>query len=113
MSLEIKGKIKQKLDIESGVTNAGKNWQRQTFIIDTGAQYNPLVTFSLVGEEKIKKLTAFNVGDNVVVGFNVSSREYKNKWYTSLDAWKIFEDRDAEPSSETVEVDEDDGDLPF
>jgi len=98
MSLEIKGTIKQKLDIESGVTNAGKNWQRQTFVIDTGSQYNPL----------------FNVGDNVVVGFNVSSREFKNKWYTSLDAWKIFEDRDVEPSSETVDVGEDDSsELPF
>jgi len=114
MSLETTGIIKEKLDVESGVSNAGKNWQSQTFILDTGSQYNPLVAFKCVGKEKVDKLSAFKEGDDVIVGFNVSSREFKGKWYTSLDAWKINQNRDSQPSSETVDVGEDDGsDLPF
>ena len=53
MSLSIKGRITQILDVESGTSKAGKEWKKQAFVVDTGAQYNPLVCFSLFGEEKI------------------------------------------------------------
>ena len=47
MSLSIKGKLSRKLSIESGTSKAGNEWKKQTFILDTGSQYNPeiLTTF--------------------------------------------------------------------
>ena len=53
MSLKIAGTITKILDIEGGVSKNGKEWKKQGFIIDTGAEYNPQICFSLFGEEKI------------------------------------------------------------
>jgi len=48
MSLAITGKLVKALDVESGTSKAGKEWKKQSFVIDTGAQYNPEVCFSLI-----------------------------------------------------------------
>ena len=89
MSLAIKGRIKTILDVESGTSKAGKGWRKQSFVVDTGAQYNPDVCFGVFGDEKIDMLAKFNPGAEVEVAFNVSSREYNGKYYHNIDAWKI------------------------
>ena len=38
MSLAVKGRITKILSIESGTSKAGKEWKKQGFVIDTGAQ---------------------------------------------------------------------------
>ena len=65
MSLTIKGKLSRKLSVESGTSKAGKEWQKQSFLVDTGAQYNPEVCFQLFGEDKIQMLSHHNEGDQV------------------------------------------------
>ena len=112
MSLTVKGKITKILEVESGTSKAGKTWRKQTFVIDTGDQYNPEIAFSVFGDEKVEKLTKYNkVGQEVEVAFNVSSREYNGKYFHNLDAWKIQKvDEDAKP--QTVSEESQDG-LPF
>ena len=73
MSLTIKGKLSRKLSVESGTSKAGKEWKKQSFVVDTGAQYNPEVCFQLFGEDKIQMLSSHNEGDQVEVSFNLSS----------------------------------------
>lgn len=89
MSLSIDGKIVNILEIEKGVSKAGKEWRKQSFVLDTGAHYNPQVCFSVFGDDKLNMLDGFANGQEVKVAFNVSSREYNGKWYHNLDAWKI------------------------
>jgi len=90
MSLTVKGKITKILEVESGTSKAGKEWKKQTFVIDTGDQYNPEIAFSVFGDEKVEKLTKYNkVGDEVKVCFNASSREHNGRYYHNLDAWRI------------------------
>ena len=89
MSLTVKGSIKQKLEVEQGTSKAGKEWKSQSFVVNTGAQYNPDICFKLFGEEKIQMLDNVNDGDEVEVAFNLSSREWNGRWFTSADAWKI------------------------
>ena len=89
MSLAIKGKLSQKLNIESGVSKAGKEWKKQSFIVDTGAQYNPEICFQLFGEEKIDILKHHNEGDEIEVSFNLYSREFNGKYFHNIDAWRI------------------------
>ena len=43
--MEIKGRITKKLEVETGTSKAGKSWQKQSFVVDTGAEYNPEVCF--------------------------------------------------------------------
>ena len=81
MSLSIKGKLSRKLSVESGTSKAGKEWQKQSFLVDTGAQYNPEVCFQLFGEDKIQMLNSHQEGDQVEVSFNLSSREYNGRYF--------------------------------
>jgi len=99
MSLSIKGKISRKLNIESGTSKAGKEWKKQTFLLDTGAQYNPEICFQLFGEEKIEMLNHHNEGDQVEVSFNLSSKEYNGRYFHNIDAWRI-ENRDNKLTNE-------------
>ena len=90
MSLKITGKIKQILEVEKGTSKAGKEYQKINFVIDTGAQYNPDICFQIFGQEKVEQFQKYNKeGDNVDVSFNLSSREFKGKWYHSIDAWRV------------------------
>ena len=89
MSLEISGKLVKILDAQNGVSKSGKEWVKQAFVIDTGAKYNPEVSFNLFGADKVALLDNLHTGENLTVAFNLSSREYKGNYYTSADAWKI------------------------
>jgi len=110
MSLEITGILKEILPIESGKSKAGKEWKKQSFVIDTNAEYNPLVCFGLFGD-KVSELIGLNPGAEITVSFNVSSREFNQKWYHNLDAWKIKTLRNSNYASDHPQSDEDD--LPF
>lgn len=112
--LKIKGKIVKILEVEKGTSQAGKEWKKQNFVIDTGSQYNPEVCFQLFGDEKIENLKKYNkVGQEVEVHFNVSSREYNGKYYHNLDAWKIVKASEEKASPELNKSDTDTDDLPF
>jgi len=91
--LKVTGKIEELLPVESGVSKAGKDWKKQNFVVNTGDEYNPLVCFSVFGDEKVANLANNKVGETVEVAFNVSSRKWekdgKVSYFHNLDAWKI------------------------
>lgn len=89
MSLEVKGNLVKVLEMQSGTSKAGKGWVKQSFVVDTGAKFNPEICFNLFGQEKVDLLLEFSAGDEVEVLFNLSSREYKGNYYTSADVWKM------------------------
>jgi len=77
MNLEMKGKLVKVLDAQKGVSKAGKEWIKTSIVLDNGAKFNPEICFNLFGQEKVDMLLDFNVGDDIEVLFNLSSREYK------------------------------------
>lgn len=88
MSLTIKGKLSQKLAKETVNGKDGKTYDKTTFVIDTGDQYNPLIAFGLFGD-KTALVYNIQVGQEIEVSFNLSSREHNGKWYTQADCWKV------------------------
>ena len=116
MSLSIKGKLSRKLNIESGVSKAGKEWKKQSFLLDTGSQYNPEICFQLFGEEKIEILNHHSEGDKVEVSFNLSSKEYNGRYFHNIDAWRIENisesNKEEDPPEFNAPATEED-DLPF
>ena len=107
MSLAIKGKLVKKLDVESGTSKAGKEWKKQSFLVNTGAQYNPEVCFQLFGDDKIQMLDGVNDGDELEVSFNISSREYNGRYFHNIDAWKISKESTNNNAPETIPPDTD------
>ena len=110
--LKIKGTVKEILQVEKGVSKAGKEWQKQNFVIDTGGKYNPEICFQLFGDEKIGMLRNFGEGQEVEVSFNVSSREYNGRYFHNLDAWMVKPaSEETAPKKQESELVDDD--LPF
>ena len=119
MNLSVKGKLSRKLSIESGTSKSGNEWKKQTFLLDTGAQYNPEICFQLFGEEKIEMLNHHDEGDQVEVSFNLSSKEFNGRYFHNIDAWRIenltkqtAENKIEDPPKFNSSSDEED-DLPF
>jgi len=105
------GEIVKIMEVEKGTSKSGKEWQKLTFVINNGNQYNPEVAFQIFGTDKVEKFNKYNkVGSKVDVSFNVSSREFNGKYYNSLDAWKVFK---AEETKEVAIAGDDSDDLPF
>ena len=87
--MKVNGKLVKFLEVQKGTSKAGKEWMKQEFVIDTGGEYNPEVCVSVFGEDKVKALKQFKEGQELEVEINIYSREYKGKYYHSIDAWKI------------------------
>jgi len=105
--MEITGKLKKKLELEKGVSKAGKEWQKQSVVIDTGSEFNNLVVVSAFGD-KVLKMNKLNEGMDVSILCNVYSREYNGKYYHNIDGYHFVD------KSNTNQADEDfEADVPF
>jgi hypothetical protein len=91
-NLELNGTITLISEVQEGTAKStGNTWKKCGFVVETKGEYPKNVYFTVFGEEKVDNLLKFNkVGQNVDVSFNVESREYNQKYYTDLNAWKIF-----------------------
>lgn len=87
MSLEVTGTLVKVLAEQSGT---GKNgtWVKQEFVIETTEQYPKKICISAWGD-KAAIVKNFNPGDQLKVAFNLESREYNERWYTDVRAWRI------------------------
>lgn len=114
--LKVSGKIIKVLDKVTGTKKDGSGeWVKQSFVIDNGEQFNNLASFEVFGQEKVDNLNKYNkVGDTVEVTFNISCNEWQGKYYTTLQAWKIFK-ADSTPlaNTEPVAIEADGEGLPF
>jgi hypothetical protein len=88
MSLAIKGKLIRILNVESGVARSGNPWKKQEFVVETHDQFPRKICFTLFND-KVSLLNGLSEGDEVEVSFDVESREFNNKWYHNINAWKI------------------------
>ena len=116
MSLKVTGKITKVNGTQSGTSKAGKEWTKLSFLLETTEEYNNLYCFDVFGDEKVENFNKYNkVGQEVDVEFNVKTNEWNDKYFTSLDAWKIFkaEVNDIEVNEPEVVVGGEENDLPF
>ena len=101
--MEVKGKLVKKLDVEIGTSKAGKEWKKQTVVVDTGAEYNPEIAVQAFGDDKIKQLSKLSVGDEVSILCNVSSREYNGKYFHNIDGY-MFSKNTRKQNAEGLDV---------
>lgn len=84
--MEISGKIIADLQETSGQGRNGM-WRSKDYVLETQEQYPKKVCFNLFGD-RIDKFP-LTVGDEITVSFDIESREYNGRWYTSIRAWKV------------------------
>ena len=89
MAMEIEGRIARKLNVQSGTSSRGA-WSKQEFILEyQEGDFPSQVCMNVWGEDKVRDLEKYQVGDKVRVSFNLSSREFNGRWYTDVRAWRI------------------------
>ena len=87
--MEVVGKIIQVLPEQGGISKtSGKEWKLQAYVLETQEQYPRKVHFEVFGEDRIKA-NPCQLDDIVTVSFDIESREFNGRWYTSIRAWKI------------------------
>lgn len=88
MAVEIKCKLVEKLQIESGNTARGP-WCKQNFVVETIESYPRKICMNVWGDDKVSELRAYNPGETLNISVNIESREYNGRWYTDVRAWRI------------------------
>lgn len=84
--MEIRGKIIVKLPLQSGTSKAGNPWSKQEYVLETMEAYPKRVHFDFFGERANQY--PLEVGDLIDLSFDIESREYNGRWYTSIRGWK-------------------------
>ncbi|WP_080240207.1 DUF3127 domain-containing protein [Spirosoma rigui] len=88
MALEIVGKLIKVLPEVSGQSQKGP-WSKQEFVLETlDASYPKKVCLTAWGD-KVADLKQFGDGDTIKATFSAESREYNERWYTELRAFRI------------------------
>lgn len=86
--MEVVGKIIQVLPAQEGVGRNGNPWKVQPYVLETLENYPRKVHFEVFGEDRIKQ-NPCDIDQLVTVSFDIESREFNGRWYTSIRAWKI------------------------
>lgn len=92
MSQQINGVLKKVLPVESGVgRNSGKEWTKGGFVLslDTGSQYPKDVCFTLWGSDKIGDFDRFVEGQELLVSYDMESKESNGRWFTEVKAFRV------------------------
>ena len=106
--MEVKGKLIKKLEVQSGISKAGKDWKKQTVVIDTGEDFNNIIAISAFGD-KLEQLEDLKEGMNVAISCNVYSREYNGRYYHNIDGYWLTSQDNKESKKEFITSD----DMPF
>lgn len=126
MGLEVSGKVFRILNEQKGTSAGGKDWVKQDFVIETEDQYPKKIAITAMGDKIVPSVKGLKLGQLVTVHINIESREYQDKWFSNVNAWRIDKlDGNSTPTNElapsttstktskTTISSNDDDDLPF
>ena len=92
--MEITGKIIKVFPEQSGISQKGNQWKKREYLLETIEQYPRKVFFNFFGERADQY--PLKEGDVKTISFDIESREFNERWYTDIRAWKA---EDAKPES--------------
>jgi hypothetical protein len=84
--MHIQGKVIRVFDVQTGESARG-SWKKREFVLETYAKIPKKICLVLKGESVDS--IQLNSGDSLKVSVDIESREYKEKWYTEIRAWKV------------------------
>ncbi len=86
--MELSGKVIAVLEPRGGVSKTGNEWKVQEYVIETPGTYPRRMCFEVFGADKIQQFN-IQVGEELNVFFDIDAREWQNRWFNSLRAWKV------------------------
>lgn len=85
--MDLQGKIIAALPAKTG-TSARGEWKAQDFVVETHDNFPKKMVFSVFGEERLERFN-IQVGQEVMVSFDVDAREYNGRWFNSIRAFDV------------------------
>jgi hypothetical protein len=84
--MQLTAKLVELLPLQTGTSSKGE-WRKQNIVVETEDQYPKKVCISVWGD----KIDANQLqpGNRLRIDFDIESREYNQRWYTDVKAWKI------------------------
>ena len=92
--MDLQGKIIAALPARSGVSARGE-WKAQDFVVETHDQYPKKMVFSVFGDDRLQRFN-IQIGDEVMVAFDIDAHEYNGRWFNSI---RAFDVRKVDPAS--------------
>lgn len=121
MSFEIEGKLHKKFETE----NKTATFQAREFVVEINTNnYMQYIKFQLT-QDRCELIDQYNEGDQINVHFDLRGREWNEKYFTNLNAWKVENAAAAKPAEDPFSTeafpesndepvfDDAPGDLPF
>ncbi len=85
MSYELTGKLHKKYETES----KSEKFQAREFVVETmDGSYNQYIKFQLT-QDRCALVDDYNEGEQVKVHFDLRGREWNEKYFTNLNAWRL------------------------
>ena len=107
LSFRIRGSLYKKEEVQM----ISENFKKRVFVLEVydNPLYKDYLVFDLI-QEKCSFIDGFNIGDFLIVDFNIKGREYKkegdkNKYFITLQAWRVSKDETTATDSISTNVD--------
>ena len=85
--MELQGKIIVALPERSG-TSARGEWKSQSFVVETHDAYPRKMVFDVFGADRLARFN-IQVGQEVMVSFDIDDHEYKGRWFNNIRAFDV------------------------
>lgn len=92
MSFETTGLLHKVFEQQS----KSETFQTREFVIKLDGNYPQFIKFQLT-QDRCDLIDKYKEGDNIKVSFDLRGREWNEKFFTNLNAWKIASAETAQP----------------
>lgn len=73
---------------ERSGTSARGDWKAKDFVIETHESFPHKMVFSVFGEDRLSRFN-IQIGQEVLVFFDIDAREYNGRWFNSIRAYDV------------------------
>lgn len=90
--MEVQVTITEICPVENIVSKtSGKEYHKYKFVGKTQGAYPKEICFETLGDDKFAQFNIV-IGQNYIVSFDIESRRWNDKFFTSINAWKVIPD---------------------
>lgn len=85
-----KGTITFMSEVQSGMSQSGNPWYRQTIVVDVAGYNGSFRKVALQASGNVvRDLEDASIGDKVEISYQVTAREYNGRWYNNVDLYRV------------------------
>jgi hypothetical protein len=103
--MEFSGRIIAVLSPKSGIGKAtGNEWKAQEYVIESHEQFPKRMCFEVFGGDKIQQFS-IQLNEEITVSFDIDARQWQDRWFNRIRAWKVERGVAGTLSSPAINVD--------